>query len=125
MNKYEQKLNFLRNKWVREIMTIKELDSLSEDKSQWDSCYTYKNFLEEGCRAFCNYVFPVDDEADDENSEFKYFYDKDSDTDICDENRDTVRGIWAAFDVLDDYDTGTRWEDLADIKINIKDFEIV
>lgn len=71
-------------------MTIKELDIISEDKLQWDNNYTYKNFLEEGCRAICNYVFPVGEESDVSADDFEYFLDKDSKDDICDENSDTI-----------------------------------
>lgn len=49
MKKYELKLDFLKNKWIGEIITIKELDIFSEDKLQSDNNYTYKNFLEEKC----------------------------------------------------------------------------
>lgn len=59
-------------------MTIKELDIISEDKLQWDNNYTYKNFLEEGCRAICNYVFPVGEESDVSADDFEYFLDEDS-----------------------------------------------
>lgn len=132
MNKYEKKLQYLRNEWIGEVMTIRELDNLSEDhqyRSQWDDGYNYINFLEEGCRAFCNYVIYYDDkdiESNDkysEDEEFEYFWDKDIELNCS--KRTEVLGIWAEFDVLDDYDKEAVWNDAANVHIKIKAFELV
>lgn len=80
MNKYDKRLHYLRKTWIGEVMTISKLGKLSEDCTQWDKCYSYKNFLEEGCRAFCNYLFSSEDDKEEYNVEdkFRYFYDKDT-----------------------------------------------
>lgn len=73
----------------------------------------------------CNYVFPVGEEFNVSANDFEYFLDEDSKDDICNENNDTIRGIWANFKVLNNYAKDVSWEDLADVRIKIKDFEIV
>lgn len=113
------KLQELRKDYVGEIMTIKELDRISEiylrvetpsnqnTESQWDQGYTYRNFLDERCMCIC---------ASDE-----YDYNNDS--------GDYAEGIWAKFDVVDRYDTTTvttneNWEDWADVRIKIINFDV-
>lgn len=108
MKKAEQKLQDLKRRYIGEVMTIEELNELSiaeirlctppteNIRSQWDDGYTYKNFLEEGCIVISDY--PVSD-------------------DVC-------RGIWAEFEVLDDYDKEADWDDLTDVQVKIIAFEI-
>lgn len=96
MNNADKKLQDLKKDYIGEIVTIEELDDLSKDRTQWDKCYTYKNFLEEGCRAICDY--PIS----------KY----------------ECAGIWAEFDVVDKYDKEADWEDLTDVQVKITGFVV-